>query len=128
MVEGCVIRDLPGGGKEFVVSQRELTFIRIDFQSRLQFGPTKVVIETQFTLTTQGVTYDLDPNRRTGLGPFLGLYPGTVSELVMLPAGDLRVAFVDDSTLTVVPHPQYEAWSVDMFWCPPGGFRQDGTQ
>jgi hypothetical protein len=57
------------------VEQRDLTYVRVDHQTRLQFGSTEFVIECPFTLTTDGAVHRLDPESRIDLGPLLAVYP-----------------------------------------------------
>ncbi len=75
MVDGCRIRELPDGGREFVLEEPGLSFIRIDEQSRLQFGRTEVVIASPFVLELTGTVHFLDPHRHDALGPLVALYP-----------------------------------------------------
>jgi hypothetical protein len=62
-------------GWDLEFPQKELSFIRIDHQTRLQFGPTEVVIEFPFILWTPIRSVQLDPGERGGLGSVLELYP-----------------------------------------------------
>jgi hypothetical protein len=119
---GCEIRELPDGGREFILDEPRLGFIRISVQSRLQFGDAHLEIEQPFTLTTKGGTFQLDPEDRAALGPLLSLYPDEIARVAMRPDGTLDATFASGSTLVVRPHPKYEAWSIGGFWCPPGGF------
>jgi len=120
---GYEIVDLGNGEKEFRLEHPILNFIRIDYQARLHFGEIEVVIESPFTLVTANtITHQLDPNLRSGLGPFLALYPNTLTKAMMSRRGELRLAFQDGTYLTVPPDEKYEAWSVGGFWCIPGGF------
>jgi hypothetical protein len=119
---GCEIRTLPDGGRDFILTEPKLSFIRIDMQSRLQFGEAQLEIETPFTLTTTDGSYELDPGDRAGLGPLLSLYPDQIVHLMMRRDGTLDATFASGSVLTVKPHPKYEAWNIAGFWCAPGGF------
>jgi hypothetical protein len=119
---GCEIRTLPDGGRDFILAQPRLTFIRIDMQSRLQFGEAQLEIECPFTLTTTDNFFQLDPQDRGALGPLLSLYPDEIVRLRMQPDGTLDATFASGSALMVKPHPKYEAWNIAGFWCPPGGF------
>jgi hypothetical protein len=120
--EGCEIRESPDGGREFQLADPVLSWIRVDHQSRLQFGKAELVIECPFTLRVGGAQHDLDPKNRDALGPLLGLYPDTAETLTMTPDGTLTAVFASGSSLTVPPDPRYEAWNICGFWCPPGGF------
>ena|ERR1700722_13684007 len=119
---GCEIRELPDGGREFILAEPKLSFIRIDMQTRLQFGEAQLEIECPFTLTTGVDSFHLDPNDRHALGPLVGLYPDEIIRMTMRHDGTLDALFASGSALTVSPHPKYEAWNVGGFWCPPGGF------
>lgn len=123
---GCAIRVLPDGGRSFDLADRELSWIRVDYQARLQFGDAELVIETPFELRVDERADTLDPNDRAGLGPLLSLYPGTNIEVTMAPEGTLWVTFVGGASLIVPPHPKYEAWSIAGFCCTLGGFSATG--
>src|SRR4051812_37074248 len=119
---GVEIIETPDGGREFVFAERELTWIRIDFQTRLQFGEAELVIESPFRLSRANAEHDLDPNDRAGLGPLLALYPDTLERMTMTAEGILSATFVSGASVTVGPDPRYEAWNVGGFWCAAGGF------
>jgi hypothetical protein len=119
---GVQIIETAGGGREFVIAEPELTWIRVDFQTRLQFRDAELVIETPFSLTRAATEQHLDPNDRAGLGPLLALYPDTLQRMTMTPDGTLTAVFTSGVSLTVRPDPHYEAWNVGGFWCTPGGF------
>lgn len=90
----------------------ELTFIRIDHQTRLQFGEVEVVIETPFVLTLAGTDHLLDPADRDGLGRLLGIYPDSLTSGQVEPDGTLVLHFAGGASVSVRPDPSYEAWSV----------------
>jgi hypothetical protein len=92
-----------------------LSWIRVDHQSRLQFGQAELVIENAFTLRVAGAVHQLDPDERSALGPLLALYPDTMALLAMSPDGTLRGTFASGSSLTIPPHPYYEAWGLCGF-------------
>jgi hypothetical protein len=110
------------GERTFELADTTLTFVRVDFQTRLQFGRSEVIIETPFRLVVGGATHDLDPNDRAGLGPLLALYPDALADLTMSSRGTLTATFASGAVVTIEPDERYEAWSVDGFSCPPGGF------
>lgn len=112
MVDGCQIRELPDGGREFVLDEPALSFIRIDEQSRLQFGRTEVVIATPFVLELQGTVHFLDPQRHDALGPLVALFPGRARWLWTSPDGEMTVLFRNGNTVRVPPSPTVRAWSV----------------
>jgi hypothetical protein len=116
-----VIRELPDGGREFVLDEPALTFIRIDHESRLQFGRTEVVIGSPFSLEVDGTVHHLDPRRRSELGPLLSLYPGAVRWLWTSSQGELTVEFRTGATVVVTPDPVGKAWSVGDVYCLPSG-------
>jgi len=118
-----VIRDLPDGGSEFVLDEPTLSFIRVDRQSRLQFGRTEVVVGGPFLLRLDGVDHRLDPRRTDTLGPLLVLYPGTVRWLWAGPEGDLRAIFEDGSRLVVPTDRSGTSWSVGNVYSVPGPSR-----
>jgi Family of unknown function (DUF6188) len=112
VVEGCVIRELPDGGSEFVLDEPTLSFIRVDRQSRLQFGRTDVVVGGPFLLRLDGIDHRLDPRHTDTLGPLLVLYPGTVRWLWATPDGDLLAVFENGSRLSVPTDRTGTSWSV----------------
>lgn len=104
----------------------DLTFIRIDYQTHLQFGDTQIVVETPFKITVDGAERALDPERRSGLGPLLALYPARLASAAIESDLTLRLLFEGGATVAVPPHPEYEAWHVvgpgsRLIVCPPAG-------
>ena len=120
MADGLQIRELPDGGKEFVLDDPTLTFIRIDEQSRLQFGSTEVVIGIPFTLEINGTVHRLHPQQWDTLGPLVGLYPSTVRWLWSSAEGELTVVFENGAKVLVTPDAMSRAWSVGSVYCMPG--------
>lgn len=57
----------------------ELSFIRVDDQTRLQLEDVAIVIEGRFTLTQDGTDLVLNPADRQALGPVLAPYPTTLT-------------------------------------------------
>jgi hypothetical protein len=119
VVDGCWIRELPDGGREFVLDEPSLSFIRIDDQSRLQFGDTEVVIDGPFEVVTASRTHYLDPRHTDSLGPLVSLFPGEVRWLWTSAHGDLTAVFASGVTVTVSPDPFVRAWSVGNVYCLP---------
>jgi hypothetical protein len=119
VVEGCAIRELPDGGSEFVLDEPTLSFIRVDRQSRLQFGRTEVVVGGPFRVHVDGVDHSLDPRHTDTLGPLLVLYPGTVRWLWATPDGDLQVTFENGSRLFVPTDLTGASWSVGNVYSVP---------
>jgi Family of unknown function (DUF6188) len=112
VVEGCLIRELPDGGREFVLEEPALSFIRIDHQSRLRFGRTEVMIGGPFTLELGGTVHHLSPQRWGALGPLVALYPSSVRWLWSSAQGELKMVFQHGAVLTVPTDPISTAWSV----------------
>ncbi len=121
MGDSLPIRELPGGGWEFLLEDPSLSFIRIDEQSRLDFGGTEVVIGGPFVIRSDGVIHRLDPRRSDDLGPLLSLFPGSLRWLWTSADGVLTAVFENGASLTVGPDPKREAWSVGTLYCPPTG-------
>jgi hypothetical protein len=120
VVDGCEIRELPDGGREFVLDEPVLSFIRIDHQSRLQFGRTEVAIGSPFVVETRGVVHHLDPHRWDALGPLVALFPGVIRWLWTSADGVLTAVFRSGARMTVTPDPVTKAWSVGNVYCMPG--------
>jgi hypothetical protein len=120
--EGCEITEIEGGRREFHLAEARLSWIRIDDQTRLQFGKAELWIETPFSLARAGEIANLDPRNRAALGPLLSIYPDAAQEVGMAPDGTLTVVFESGATLSVPPDPNYESWHICGFDCPPGGF------
>jgi hypothetical protein len=118
--QGFLIRELPDGGSEFVLDEPDLSFLRIDHRSTLQFGATEVAIDTAFTLELRGRTYALDPRQWDALGPLVALYPGTIRWLWTSQEGELTAVFTTGATVSVSPDPVARAWSVGNVACLPG--------
>lgn len=121
MDEGFLIRELPDGGSEFVLDQPVLSYIRVDDQSKFQFGETQLAIGAPFALVVEGVTHQLNPRRWSALGPVLALYPSTVRWVWNSAHGDLTAVFESGANLTVSPDPTLRAWSLGTVYCLPAG-------
>jgi hypothetical protein len=121
VVEGCQIRELPDGGSEFVLDEPALSFIRVDYRSKLQFGRTEVVIGGPFELEINGVVHHLDPQRWDALGPLVALFPGSVRWLWASAQGDLTAVFEGGAKVMVAPDAMSKAWSVGNVYCVPAG-------
>ncbi len=109
-----------------LIADSALTYIRVDHQTRLQFGDAEVVIETPFTLTAAGVEHRLDPEARSGLGPLLAVYPNDLVAATARPDCSLVLDFVSGARIVIDQHPSYEAWSIvgpgsRLVVCPPAG-------
>jgi len=106
-----------------------MTFIRIDHQTRLQFGDFEVVIESPFRVTAlDGSEYRLDPGVRTSLSPVLDLYPDALITATVDAEASLRLRLASGATLDVPADARFEAWQVNgpdgfLVVCTPGGHR-----
>ena len=123
-----MIRQLPDGGGEFVLEEPALTCIRIDHQSRLQFGATELVIGAAFTVERDGTAYRLHPRRSETLGPLAALYPATIRWLWTSRSGHLTAVFRSGPVVTVYPDPVVMAWSVGNVHCLPAGGERESTE
>jgi len=94
------------------IVNEELAWVRIDHQTRLQFGDVEVVIEARFVLSVEGIDYPLNPADRGGLGILLRVYPDSLREGRVDPDGTLRLEFASGTSIAVPSDPQYEAWSI----------------
>jgi hypothetical protein len=119
VIDGCEIREMPDGGREFVLEEPSLTFVRIDDQSHLQFGQTEVVIGSPFEVEIGGLAYHLDPRNTSHLGPFVSLFPGSVRWLWTSAGGRLTAVFRSGARLIVTPDALIKAWSVGSVYCMP---------
>jgi len=107
------------------ISPRELTFIRINHQARLQLEDIEVVIEGRFVVETSGTAHQLDAAERAGLGPLLALYPCRLASAAVNNNATLRLGFDNGAVLVVPPDSDYEAWQIigpgtTMVICVPG--------
>jgi hypothetical protein len=104
----------------------DLTFIRIDHQSRIQVEGFEFVIGLPFTLKSDGVEYALDPAERSGLGPLLALYPDALEKVSVDGQGTLELRFGGGASISVPANPRWEAWQIvgpgtALVVCAPGG-------
>jgi hypothetical protein len=116
----------PASGVRLRLAPADLTFLRINHETRLQFEGSEVVIEEPFVLTTGSGSHHLDPAERLDLGPLLALYPDRLEEASVEADGSLRLTFLSGARITVPPNPQFEAWQVNgpedyLVVCAPGG-------
>ena len=94
------------------IAPRELSFIRVDHQTRLQLEDVEIVIEGRFTLNQDGTDLVLNPADRHALGPVLALYPTTLTAASIDPDGTLRLVFDNSRVISVPPDPRYEPWGI----------------
>jgi hypothetical protein len=116
----------PATGVRLRLGPADLTFLRIDHQTRLQFEGIEVVIEEPFDLTVGTASHHLEPGERGGLGPLLALYPDRLEDASVDADGSLHLAFTSGARITVRPNAQFEAWQVSgpenyLVVCTPGG-------
>ena len=114
-----------GDDRALRLPKADLSFLRIDHQTRLQFDTTEVVIESPFVLQANGSTYRLDPGDRAGLGPLLAIYPDTLVDATVDGSAILVLRFASGASITVEQDPSYEAWQVNgpgnyLVVCTPG--------
>jgi hypothetical protein len=104
-----------------------MTFVRVDHQTRLQFGEFDVVIECPFRLTARdGSVHNLDPGVRGSLGPVLALYPDALIAATVAADAALQLRLASGATLDVPADARFEAWQVNgpdgfLVVCAPGG-------
>lgn len=120
---GALIRG--GEGWNLNIAPRDLSYLRVDHQARLQFGETEVVIESSFLLQAGDVELSLDPGERGALGPLLSLFPNTLVDASVDARATLRLTFGSGGRVTVQADPHYEAWQVSgpgtfLVVCVPG--------
>jgi hypothetical protein len=121
VADDFLIRELPDGGSEFVLHQPTLRFIRVDDQSKLQFGETELAIGAPFRLEIDGVVHHLDPRQWKHLGPLVALYPSTVRWVWTSAVGELTAVFESGAALSVSPDPNVRAWTLGTVYCLPAG-------
>jgi hypothetical protein len=105
-------RVVDSGGRTLDAVLGDITFVRVDHQTRLQIGEVEIVIESPFTLRVGGRDYSLDPGDRGGLGPLLALYPDTLDAAALGLDGALHLMFASGATITVPPDPDFESWEI----------------
>jgi hypothetical protein len=92
----------------------DMTFVRVDHQTRLQFGDFEIVIESPFRVTaSDGTEHKVDPAVRAGLGPVLDLYPDALVTATVDAEASLRLRFATGATLDVPADYAFEAWQVN---------------
>ena len=117
---------VPDGGLAVTVDEPDLTYVAVNFQTRLRFGSTEFVIESPFAVEDRELVHHLNPEHREGLGPLLALYPCRLSDATIHTEGVLRLNLVCGVRITVPSDETYEAWSVvgpdqRLIVCQPGG-------
>lgn|GEM_PF-958665 len=110
--DGVRIRELPDGGRQFVLEEPVLRALTIDGGLTLRFGRTEVVVAGACTLEVDGAEHRLDPAVPESLGPLLWCLPGSARWLWASTDGRLTVELMQGQRL-VVPGPAVPgAWSV----------------
>jgi hypothetical protein len=94
------------------ITPRDLSWIRVDHQTRLQVEDVEIVIAGRFELHRDGTHFELDAAERDGLGPVLALYPTTLTAASIDPDGTLRLAFDNGGVIAVPPDADYEPWQI----------------
>ena len=130
-----------GGRWILPISSREEEQLGEVDQLRIDYAFTVVIsalleirIETEFTLTRDGVVTRFEPEDTASLASLLCLHKAVVQSATVSKAGVVRVEFADGRVLTVEPHDQYESCAVhvrrprggkwfDLF-VPPGGLAE----
>jgi len=113
VTDAYLIRELPDGGKEFVLDDPVLAWIQIDTGVHLRFGAAEVVVGGPFDLNLDGIVHRLYPQRVEGLGPVLALFPGTARWLWSAPDGCLTLVFEHGARLRVGPAGPPGAWVIE---------------
>lgn len=120
--QGAMVR--PCHGWDLDLRDLEMSFIRIDHRTWLQFGEVAIVIGCPFTLKVGDKTHVLD--EREDLGPLLAQYPDTLTSGTVDEDATLRLVFGRGWTIDVPPDAHYEAWEIqgpgkNLVVCPPDG-------
>jgi hypothetical protein len=107
----------------------DLTYLRIDHAAHLRFDEAEVAIESPFVMQVGDLELTLDPEERSALGPFLGLYPNSLVEASVDAQATLRLSFGRGAVVTVRSDPHYEAWQLSgpgnsLVVCMPGNSGQ----
>ena len=94
------------------IAPREMSFVRVDHQTRLQLEDVEIVIEGRFLLHRDGSEFELDPADRQALGPVLALYPTTLTAASIGTDGTLHLGFDNGAAIAVPPDLKYEPWRI----------------
>ena len=112
MWPGVLTRELPDGGREFVLDDPVLARLVLDGRVTFRFGPVDVSVSGPFDLEVDQVGYHCDPGRPDTLAPLLALYPGTARWLWVGRDGTLTLEFMQGQRLTVPAPVPVVTWSV----------------
>ena len=121
MSDGVLVRELPDGGREFVLEDPVLRALVLDGRVTLRFGRTDVVITGPCTLEIDGTGHRLDPGTPDSLAPLLSCYPGTARWVWASPDGRLSVVLMQGQRLVVPSPPVPIAWAVGAIGGPGPG-------
>jgi hypothetical protein len=109
---GVLVRELPDGGREFVLEDPVLRALVVDGGITLRFGRVDVAVTGPCTLEVDGNRHRLDPGAPDTLAPLLSCYPGSARWLWASPDGRLTVVWMQGQRLTVPGPPVPCTWSV----------------
>jgi len=123
--DGVQVRELPDGGREFVLEDPVLRALVVDGGVTLRFGRTDVVVAGPCTLDVDGTGHRLDPAVPESLSPLLSCDPGSARWLWASPEGRLTVVLMQGQRLVVPGPPLPGAWSVGAV---PGPGRMAGPR
>jgi hypothetical protein len=100
------------GDWTLTIAPRDLSWIRIDHQTRLQVEDVEIVIGGRFELRRGETAFQLDPAERDRLGPILALYPTRLVGATIDPDGTLSLVFDNGGVILVPPDNDYEPWHI----------------
>lgn len=112
MTEGVQVRELPDGGREFLLEDPRLCAVVVGGGVTLRFGPTDVRVTGPCTLEIDGTCHRLDPARPESVAPLLSCLPGAARWLWASPEGRLTVLLMQGQRLVVPGPPGPGTWSV----------------
>jgi hypothetical protein len=106
-----------------------LRTIKIDFRLELivksEESALSVIIETIFSVNTDGHEHVCRPDDAASLAPVLKLINDKVDYIRISPHGELSINFNAGESINVNPDPSYEAWQLNsanlLIVCPPEG-------
>ena len=118
MPDGVLLRELPGGGREFVLADPVLTALVVGGSVTLRFGRTEVAVSGPCTLWVDGVPHLLDPRYADTLAPLLSCLPGSARWVWSGPDGRLTVVLMQGQRLEVPGSGGSSFWTVDGMYGP----------
>lgn len=111
------MRELPDGGREFVLDDPELRAVSVDGAAHLCFGALDVALSAPGVILRNGYLEHFCPGDTHTLTGLLDLYPATVQWAWSTVTGRLVIVFVDETRLSVPRAPTTRAWSVGSVYC-----------